>query len=49
MKRVAELQEIAGPLLFLASDAASFITDMNLLVDGAGLLGHWLYATNFSG
>lgn len=32
--RVAEAREIAGPILFLLSDEASFITGTSLLVDG---------------
>jgi NAD(P)-dependent dehydrogenase (short-subunit alcohol dehydrogenase family) len=32
--RWGELREIAGPALFLASDAASFITGSTLFVDG---------------
>jgi NAD(P)-dependent dehydrogenase (short-subunit alcohol dehydrogenase family) len=34
LKRVAEVQEIAEAVLFLASDRASFVTGMNLRVDG---------------
>ncbi len=34
MGRVAEPAEIAGPVLFLASDLASFITGQTLFVDG---------------
>ena len=34
MGRWGELDEIAGPALFLASDAASFVTGSALFVDG---------------
>ena len=34
MKRIAEPVEMAGPAVFLASDAASFITGHDLIVDG---------------
>ncbi len=34
MQRIAEPEEMAGPAVFLASDAASFITGHDLIVDG---------------
>ena len=34
MGRVGRLEELVGPLLFLASDAASYVTGHILLVDG---------------
>jgi gluconate 5-dehydrogenase len=34
MRRIGELDEIVGPVLFLASDAASYITGHDLCVDG---------------
>lgn len=34
LKRISEPREIAYPILFLASDEASFITAANLMVDG---------------
>ena len=34
MKRIGAAGEIAGPVLFLASDAASYVTGINLPVDG---------------
>ena len=38
MKRVGEPEELAGPVVFLCSDAASYITGAILPVDG-GYLG----------
>ena len=34
MKRVGQPEEIAGAVVFLASDAASFVTGQNIVVDG---------------
>jgi Enoyl-(Acyl carrier protein) reductase len=34
MRRLGELHELVGPLLFLASDASSFVTGSVLTVDG---------------
>ena len=34
MKRAADPKEIAGPSLFLVSDAASYVNGASLIVDG---------------
>jgi NAD(P)-dependent dehydrogenase (short-subunit alcohol dehydrogenase family) len=34
LKRWAEISEIVGPVLFLASDASSYVTGSILAVDG---------------
>ncbi len=34
IKRLAEPEDIAGPVAFLASDAAAFVTGQALVVDG---------------
>ncbi|BDA43070.1 Glucose 1-dehydrogenase [Coccomyxa sp. Obi] len=44
--RVAEPEEVAGPIVFLASNAASFITGVNLRVDGGATLGYWFNRSN---
>jgi NAD(P)-dependent dehydrogenase (short-subunit alcohol dehydrogenase family) len=37
MKRVCEPEEVAEAVLYLASDASSFVTGINLPVDGGYL------------
>ena len=34
MRRMGEHAELGGPLVFLASDAATYVTGVNLAVDG---------------
>lgn len=41
MQRVGQAEEVAAPIVFLASDAASFITGQCLAIDGGALLGFW--------
>lgn len=38
MKRTGECHEIAGAAVYLASDAASYVTGTDIIVDGGGLL-----------
>jgi NAD(P)-dependent dehydrogenase (short-subunit alcohol dehydrogenase family) len=40
-QRCAEAEEVAAPIVFLSSNAASFITGVTLLVDGGATLGFW--------
>ena len=34
LKRMAKVNEVAAPILFLASEESSYITGTNILVDG---------------
>ena len=45
MGRVGRVEELVGPLLFLAGDASSFVTGQVLAVDGgiSAAIGHWPY------
>jgi NAD(P)-dependent dehydrogenase (short-subunit alcohol dehydrogenase family) len=46
MRRVGEIQEIVDPVMFLASDMASYITGIDMLVDGGtnAANGYWQIA-----
>ena len=43
MRRLCEIEELIGPLLFLASDASSYVTGLDLLVDGGTNAGNGYY------
>jgi 3-oxoacyl-[acyl-carrier protein] reductase len=46
LRRVGTPQDIAGPVLFFCSDAASFVTGQTLWVDGGAFsMGNWPYPT----
>ncbi|CAL8461621.1 g1152 [Coccomyxa elongata] len=47
MGRVGQPEEVAAPIVFLASNSASFITGVNLRVDGGATLGFWFNQSNF--
>ncbi len=40
LKRLGEVDDIAGAALYLASDLSSFMTGRTLVLDGGGLIGH---------
>jgi len=43
MRRLCDINELTGPLLFLASDASSYVTGLDLLVDGGTNAGNGYY------
>ncbi|EIE22082.1 NAD(P)-binding protein [Coccomyxa subellipsoidea C-169] len=47
MNRVGQPEEVAAPIVFLASNAASFITGASLLIDGGATLGYWFNRNSF--
>ena len=40
MKRIGTVEEVAAAILYLASDAAGFITGTALAIDGGASAGH---------
>jgi NAD(P)-dependent dehydrogenase (short-subunit alcohol dehydrogenase family) len=39
MRRIGQREDVARAIVYLASDAASFVTGSVLVVDGGGLAG----------